>query len=370
MRASRPGLQLKLTNGGTASRLGRTPFVRETIRYMQLKGILLIALAVSVLPAASVQGAETTHRKKSIPQLFKMVQPAVGTVHAIEYSRKSKTTHQGNGFFVGPDGQFVTNHHVIPGNVYSAKIKLHTGQEYAVKEVLARNKEKDLLLVSVDIPVDSFTYLKVNSKLPEIGEDILVVGSPKGLDQTATRGIVASVRRDSTHGKVIQIDAPISPGSSGSPILAMDGTVIGVATFKADGENLNFSIPGKSLLELLAAGNDIGESLGGFDNPFGNLLMVKAGIPEMITHDVEELDSNQVAVISHIFDIPEEQISRFRWGPSVAAPPNRLAGSIWYTIWYDEDDIKLNRTVRIDSTSNVLDTEANRISGNKKLYLE
>ena len=337
---------------------------------MHFIGVFLIVWSVSVLLAAPIEGAETTHRKNSVPQLFKMVQPAVGTVHATEYSRKSKTTHQGSGFFVGPDGQFVTNHHVIPGNVYSAKIKLHTGQEYAVNEVLARNKDKDLLLVSVDIPMDAFTYLKVNPQLPEIGEDILMVGSRKGLDQSATRGIVASVRRDSTHGKVIHIDSPISPGSSGSPVLAMDGTVIGLVTFKEGGENLSSCIPSKSLLELMTTGSNSSESLGVFDNLFDNLMMVKAGIPEMITHDVEELDSNQLAAISHIFDVPEEQISHFRWGPSFAAPPNRLAGSIWYTIWYNEEDIKLNKTVRIDSTSNVLGTEANRISGNKKRYVE
>jgi hypothetical protein len=316
-----------------------------------LLGVLTAQFALS---ATCVVGAEESNRKKTIPQLFKMAQPAVGTVIATEYRRRSKTTHQGSGFFVSADGRFVTNHHVIPGSVYAANIKLHNGAEYPIKEVLARDEEKDLLLVWVDIPADSVEYLEVTADLPEIGEDILVVGSPRGLDQSASRGIVSSVRRDSSHGKVIQIDAPISPGSSGSPVLAMDGRVVGVATFKKDGENLNFSIPGASLIELMQTISPA-STLAQFGHPFDDLMMVKAGVREMLTLDVGTLDSNQVAVISHIFEVPGENISRFRWGPSVAAPPHRLAGSIWYTIWYEQDDQKLSSTVRIDSTGSLIE---------------
>lgn len=319
---------------------------------MFLKKILLAVLTAQfALSATCLAGTEESSREKSIPELFKLAQPAVGTVLATEYKRRSKTTHQGSGFFVSADGRFVTNHHVIPGNVYSAKIKLYNGAEYPIREVLARDEERDLLLVSVDIPADSVQFLEINAALPEIGEDILVVGSPRGLDQTATRGIVSSVRRDSSYGKVLQIDAPISPGSSGSPVLAMDGTVVGVATFKQDGENLNFSIPGASLIELMQT-ISASSTLAEFGDPFDDLMMVKAGVSEMMTLDVETLDSNQVAAISHIFEIPSEDISRFRWGPSMAAPPHRLAGSIWYTIWYEHDDQKLSSTVRIDSTGN------------------
>ena len=314
-------------------------------------GVLTTLLALSATCAA---GTDKSDQKKTIPELFKMTRPAVATVLATEYKRRSKTTHQGSGFFVSQDGRFVTNHHVIPDNVYSAKIKLYKGSEYPIKEVLARDEEKDLLLVAVDIPADSVRYLDVSASVPEIGEDILVVGSPKGLDQTATRGIVSSVRRDSTHGKVIQIDAPISPGSSGSPVLGMDGTVVGVATFKKDGENLNFAIPGESLIELMQTISET-SSLAEYGDPFDDLMMVKAGVQEMMTQEVGSLDSNQVAVISHIFEVPGESISRFRWGPSVAAPPHRLAGSIWYTIWYEQDDQKLSSTVRIDSTGSVIE---------------
>ena len=314
-------------------------------------GFLTTFFALSATFAA---GTEKSKPQKTIPELFKIARSAVGTVLATEYKRRSKITHQGSGFFVSPDGHFVTNHHVIPDNVYAAKIKLHKGSEYPIKEVLARDEEKDLLLVAVDIPADSVRYLEVSAAVPEIGEDILVVGSPQGLDQTATRGIISSVRRDSTYGKVIQIDAPISPGSSGSPVLGMGGTVVGVATFKKDGENLNFAIPGASLIDLMQAISE-SSSLAEYGDPFDDLMMVKAGVQEMMTLEVGTLDSHQVAVISHIFEVPGENISRFRWGPSVAAPPDRLAGSIWYTIWYEQDEQKLSSTVRIDSTGSVIE---------------
>jgi hypothetical protein len=292
--------------------------------------------------------------KYTRPQLFKMVQPAVGTVHVSEYSRRTMKSHQGSGFFVASDGRFVTNDHVIPSSIFLATVKLHNGAEYPIEEVLARDENADLLLVSVGIPADSVKYLNITTTLPKIGEDILVIGSPKGLGQTVTKGIVSSVRTDSDYGKVIQIDAPISPGSSGSPVLTMDGAVIGVATFKEDGEKLNFAVPGKALLEFIQ--RDIGaDSLARHENPFDDLMVVKAGVKEMVTLDMGSLDSNQVRVISQIFDIPRDNISKFRWGPSLAPPPHQLAGSTWYTVWYRQDETQLSSTVRIDSTGSVIE---------------
>ena len=82
-------------------------------------------------------------------------------------------------------------------------------------------------------------YLELSQVLPQQGEEIFVIGNPSGLENTVTRGIVSAIRED-----LIQIDAAISPGSSGSPVSNMNGKVVGIATFKiVEGcELCNFAI--------------------------------------------------------------------------------------------------------------------------------
>jgi len=84
-----------------------------------------------------------------------------------------------------------------------------------------------------------------------VGERIIVYGSPLGLEKTVSDGIVSAIREVPGHGTLIQITAPISPGSSGSPVLNMKGEVIGIATFQfIKGKNLNFAIPSKRVARL------------------------------------------------------------------------------------------------------------------------
>jgi len=80
---------------------------------------------------------------------------------------------------------------------------------------------------------------------------VVVIGGPLGLEKTAPDGIVSAVRDIPNFGKIIQITAPISPGSSGSPVINMKGEVVGVATFRVvEGQNLNFAIPGERVARL------------------------------------------------------------------------------------------------------------------------
>ena len=102
----------------------------------------------------------------------------------------------------------------------------------------------------MDIPDKDVKWIEVVEDLPSVAERILVVGSPMGLEQTVNEGIVSAVREVPSVGKILQISAPISPGSSGSPVINMKGEVIGVATFQLiEGQNLNFAIPGMAVLD-------------------------------------------------------------------------------------------------------------------------
>jgi tetratricopeptide (TPR) repeat protein len=116
---------------------------------------------------------------------------------------------------------------------------------------VAEDPEGDLARISVDIPAEKVIPLPVSPAAPRVGEKVVVIGSPLGLDQTVSDGIVSAIREIPKFGKIIQMTAPISPGSSGSPVLNMKGEVIGVATFLLlAGQNLNFSVPGERISQL------------------------------------------------------------------------------------------------------------------------
>ena len=103
--------------------------------------------------------------------------------------------------------------------------------------------------LSVQIPGGT-PFLKVADLRPQVGERVLVVGSPLGLEESVSAGIVSAIRNIKDRGEFLQISAPISPGSSGGPVVNLQGRVIGVAAFQVRGQNINFAVPGNRLLAL------------------------------------------------------------------------------------------------------------------------
>jgi tetratricopeptide (TPR) repeat protein len=203
--------------------------------------IFLFALIVFVLAAQANAATKLT-------RLVKKIQPAVVTV--IVYDIKKEVANIGTGFFVDKTGYLVTNYHVLMGK-YSAEVRTSDGNTYPIKLMVAENKSADLVKVWVDIPKDKVQWLQVSGELPAIAQRVVVVGSPMGLEQTVSEGIVSSIREIPAIGHFFQMSAPISPGSSGSPVVDMKGKVVGVATFQyLQGQNLNFAVSAKSLLDL------------------------------------------------------------------------------------------------------------------------
>ncbi len=155
----------------------------------------------------------------------------------------------GSGFVV-EEGIIASNLHVVRGASRGLVRLIGDSVKYEIEGIVASDSTNDLALVKV-------TGLKApklslgNSDLMSVGDEIYAVGNPRGLEGTFSQGIVSSVRK-LDNGSLIQITAPISPGSSGGPILDTDGKVVGVAvaTFK-DGQNLNFAIPANALRPLL-----------------------------------------------------------------------------------------------------------------------
>ena len=108
-----------------------------------------------------------------------------------------------------------------------------------------------MIRLHVDAPEPAFEDLQVSDRAAELGEQVIVVGSPMGLEQTISDGIVSAVRELPEHIRAYQITAPVSPGSSGSPVINMRGQVIGVASRQLlVGQNLNFAVCGERILAM------------------------------------------------------------------------------------------------------------------------
>ena len=203
------------------------------------------ACSLPILLLAILGGRNRPAADTDLVRLVKKIQPAVATVIAYDIERNIASV--GTGFFVNAQGHLVTNFHVLQGR-YAADVRTAAGRSYPVKAVIAENREADLVKLRVDIPPGEVAWIPLDDRVPEIAERVVVVGSPMGLEQTVSEGIVSSVREIPPVGTVFQMSAPISPGSSGSPVVDMKGRVIGIATFQfIQGQNLNFAVAARQL---------------------------------------------------------------------------------------------------------------------------
>ncbi|MGD1968677.1 MAG: tetratricopeptide repeat-containing serine protease family protein [Desulfobacterales bacterium] len=201
-----------------------------------------------VLTAVIVATSSVTVSAANLTELVKSIQPAVATV--VAYDVNNNVANIGTGFFVNKYGHLITNHHVLIGK-FGAEIRTADGSTYRIRTIVAENQETDLIKVSVDIPSEKIRWLTVSDEVPPVAEQVVVVGSPMGLEQSVSDGIVSSVREIPGLGTFFQMSAPISPGSSGSPVVNMKGKVVGVASFQfLQGQNLNFAVSSKSIRNL------------------------------------------------------------------------------------------------------------------------
>jgi S1-C subfamily serine protease len=116
---------------------------------------------------------------------------------------------------------------------------------------VAEDYDGDLVIASSEAPGSESVPVILSENLPEVGEKVVVIGNPLGLEQTVSDGIVSAIRSNQQAIKFIQITAPVSAGNSGGPLLNMRGEVIGVATFQyRQGQNLNFCVAAERVTGL------------------------------------------------------------------------------------------------------------------------
>jgi len=153
---------------------------------------------------------------------------------------------QGSGFIVTTDGKIVTNYHVIAG-ADSAMVKLADGGIYAVEGIVGADKGKDIAVLKLKASEREFAPVHLgDSGQLRVGDEVVVIGSPLGLEGTVSTGIISATKRTlpGFQMEVFQITAPTSVGSSGGALLNSKGEVVGVPFEQmVSGQNLNFAIP-------------------------------------------------------------------------------------------------------------------------------
>src|SRR5882672_5395032 len=155
----------------------------------------------------------------------------------------------GSGFIIDPKGYILTNQHVIEGAT-RIMIGLLTGERYRAT-VIGTDRETDLALLKIDAGHDLPVMKFGDSNIAQVGDWVLAIGSPFGLDQTVTAGIISKKERDSqaftNFQRFLQTDAAINRGNSGGPLVNMHGEAIGVnsqiATLTGDYNGIGFALP-------------------------------------------------------------------------------------------------------------------------------
>lgn len=203
-----------------------------------------------LLALVIVSAALPAHAQDLLPELVRRIKPSAVAIET--FDARGEKLSRGSGFFIESD-RIVTNRHVIEG-AYRAEVHSSNGTTYPVKGVLAVDAEGDIAVLKIESPNILVRPLPLDKTSPQEGESVVVIGNPLGLEGSVTNGIVSAVRDIPTFGRIIQITAPISAGSSGSPVVNMQGQVIGIATLQiTGGQSVNFAIPSERISQLQIA---------------------------------------------------------------------------------------------------------------------
>jgi serine protease Do len=175
--------------------------------------------------------------------------------------REHRQRSLGSGFIIDKEGFIVTNNHVID-NADQIKVRLSNGDEYDAR-LIGRDPKTDLALIKID-GANGLSPLQLgDSEAIRVGTWVMAIGSPFGLEQTVTAGIVSAKKRvigAGPYDDFIQTDASINPGNSGGPLLDLQGRVVGINTaIVASGQGIGFAIPINMAKTIVSQLKDKGE---------------------------------------------------------------------------------------------------------------
>jgi serine protease Do len=276
---------------------------------MNMKGYgfsILIALIITTSGVTSALGNSDCH--EPTPELFERVSPSVVSISALTLdpfkisSRVSIAV--GSGFIINQEGLILTNSHVVLGR-QAITVTLDDGSKTEAK-LLGADPIFDIAVLRIPVPPEGHpTAALGDSDSVRIGEDVVAIGNPFGLEQTLTRGIVSGLNRIMPGSPVltlplIQTDASINPGNSGGPLMNRCGEVIGINTsILAEAQNIGFAVPinvAKSVLpELVKHGRVVRPWLGVSGKLVKKKLMEIINLPLVDGFLIETVDPGSPA---------------------------------------------------------------------------
>jgi S1-C subfamily serine protease len=198
---------------------------------------------------------------ESISDLYQRVSPSVVFISAVTIDPYKITNRVssviGSGFIISDDGLVLTNSHVVFGRQVIS-VTLDNGQ-LAQAKLLGADPILDLAVLRIPAPPEGHPKATLgDSDAVRIGEEVVAIGNPLGLEQTLTRGVVSGLNRIlpespmSVMLPLIQTDAPINPGNSGGPLLNRCGEVIGINTsILAEAQNIGFAVPSNIAKQII-----------------------------------------------------------------------------------------------------------------------
>lgn len=264
--------------------------------------------------------------KPSVVNLFPIT--TAGRLRDTSGDRTPNASGSGSGLIVDSDGHIVTNNHVI-GDATEIEVRF-SDKTKLIAQVIGKDPDTDLALLKVipDRPLPSAQF--GDSSTVKVGQWVLAVGNPFGLDRTVTLGIVSGIGREnmnlSRYENFIQTDASINPGNSGGPLFNLRGEVIGINTAIINfAQGIGFAIPSnmaKHVIEqLLAKGKVIRGWLGVGIQPLTTELAKKFGVSDGEGVLVNEVFENDPAAVAGIR--PGDVIVRI--DGAIVDSPNKLS---------------------------------------------
>ena len=248
----------------------------------------------------------------------------------------------GSGFIVSPKGYILTNEHVVEGSSRII-VGLQSGEKYRGR-VVGIDEETDVAVVKIDAPQDLPTVTLGDSNAAQVGDWVLAIGSPFGLDQTVTAGIISKKERETpfftNFQRFLQTDAAINKGNSGGPLVNMHGEVIGInsqiATSTGDYNGIGFALPASEAnfvyRQILAQGKVrrgyLGVTLESVKDEYARVY----GLPEAkgaIVMDVQQTKDGQPTPAAKAGMMSNDIITEFNGQPVGSAQDliQKVAGS-------------------------------------------
>ena len=218
------------------------------IKRSEIAAICIRIAAPAQRSASGITGSNSNTAPLTAQQISEKCASAVFFIQTYSFNGKPRGT--ASGFFISSDGLAITNYHVVAN---SSRLEIMTSDKKTFSDIkiIALDEANDLALLKIN--ATGFSYLEPgDSSEVKQGQQVFAIGSPLGLENTLSHGIISNANRVLDGVAFIQISVPIAPGSSGGALINDRGNVIGVTTagFLSAGADLNLAVPVNEIRKL------------------------------------------------------------------------------------------------------------------------